>query len=57
MNEIPFDLKVTYLPTNFIEHERKQVGLRPELTALKQAARTAKIQFNNDDSDLYYFSK
>ncbi len=54
MNEIPFDLKVTYLPTNFIEYERKQANLRPELTALKQAARAAKIQFNNDDSNLYY---
>ncbi len=54
MNEIPFDLKVTYLPTNFIEYERKQAGLRPELTALKQAARLARISFNNDDSNLYY---
>lgn len=54
MNEIPFDLKVTYLPTNFIEYERKQANLRPELTALKRAARAANIQFNNDDSNLYY---
>lgn len=54
MNEIPFDLKVTYLPTNFIEYERKQANLRPELTALKQAARNADINFNNDDSNLYY---
>ena len=54
MNEIPFDLKVTYLPTNFIEHERKQAGLRPELTVLKQAARNAQISFNNDDANLYY---
>jgi len=54
MNEIPYDLKVTYLPTNFIEYERKQARLRPELTTLKQAARKAKIKFNNDDSNLYY---
>ncbi|EKB48275.1 hypothetical protein [Cecembia lonarensis] len=54
MNEIPFDLKVTYLPTNFIEFERKQADLRPELTTLKQAARAADIKFNNDDSNLYY---
>lgn len=54
MNEIPFDLKMTYLPTNFIECERKKAKLRPEMTALKQAARAASIQFNNDDSNLYY---
>jgi hypothetical protein len=54
INEIPFDLKVTYLPTNFIEHERKVAGLRPELTYLKQAARTANIKFGNNDSNLYY---
>ena len=54
MNEIPFDLKVTYLPTNFIEFERKQSDLKPELTVLKQAARSAGIKFKNDDSNLYY---
>ncbi len=56
MNEIPFDLKVTYLPTNFIEYERKKANLKPELTALKQAARAEHIQFNNNDSklNLYY---
>ncbi len=54
INEIPFDLKVTYLPTNFIEAERKLAGLRPELTTLKQAARSANLKFKNDDSNLYY---
>jgi len=54
MNNIPFDLKVTYLPTNFIKDERKNKGLRPELTVLKQAARNVGIHFNNDDSNLYY---
>lgn len=54
MNNIPFDLKVTYLPTNFIEDERRKKGLRPELTALKQSARNVGIRFSNDDSNLYY---
>ena len=54
INEIPFDLKVTYLPVNFIEHERKIAGLRPELTCLKQYARAANISFDNNDSNLYY---
>lgn len=54
INEIPFDLKVTYLPTNFVEDERKKANLRPELTILKQAARNANIKFSNNDSNLYY---
>ncbi len=54
INEIPFDLKVTYLPANFIEDQRKSSGLRPELTFLKQKAREVGIQFNNNDSNLYY---
>ena len=54
INEIPFDLKVTYLPTNFIEDERKKNGLRPELTFLKQSARNIGIRFNNNDTNLYY---
>lgn len=54
INEIPFDLKVTYLPANFIEEQRKASGLRPELTFLKQKAREVGIQFNDNDSNLYY---
>ena len=54
INEIPFDLKVTYLPTNFIESQRKLANLIPELTALKKAARDANITFNTDDSNLSY---
>jgi len=54
MNEIPFDLKATYLPANFIDKQRKQVGLLPELTFLKQSARKVGIKFKNNDSNLYY---
>ena len=54
INELPFDLKVTYLPVNFIEAERKKHDLRPEITALKIAARQCDIKFNNGDSNLYY---
>ncbi|TAE21795.1 MAG: hypothetical protein EAZ92_16590 [Candidatus Kapaibacterium sp.] len=53
---IPFDLKVTYLPTNFIETKRKERGLRPELTELKQKARQANIVFadHRRSDDTYY---
>lgn len=54
IKDIPFDLKVTYLPVNFIEKQRKQAGLRPELTFLKQRAREIGISFKNNDSNLYY---
>lgn len=56
VNNIPFDLKVTYLPANFIEAKRKEKGLRPELTELKQKARLANITFtrHKKSDDIYY---
>lgn len=45
VNQIPFGLKVTYFPTNFIEEKRKEYGLQPELTELKQQARKIGIPF------------
>lgn len=54
IEEIPFDLKVTYLPENFVVSERKSAGLRPEITVLKRAAREAKVSFENSDANLYY---
>ncbi len=43
VNQVPFDLKVTHLPEGYIAEARKQEGLRPELTLLRQAARSLKI--------------
>lgn len=43
INNIPFDLKVTYLPANFIETKRKEKGLKTELSELKQKAKEANI--------------
>jgi len=53
---VPFDLKVTYLPSNFIESKRRERGLRPELTELKQRARQANIVFaeHQRSDDTYY---
>ena len=51
---IPFDLKVTYLPANFVKTQRQLAGLRPELTFLKQRAREIGIKFINNDTNLYY---
>ena len=56
VNNIPFDLKVTYLPANFIESKRKQKGLQPELTELKRKAKKANIAFtaHKKADDIYY---
>lgn len=54
INNIPFDLKVTYLPVNFIKKQRNIAGLKPELTFLKQRAREIGISFVNNDTNLYY---
>lgn len=56
VNQIPFDLKVTYLPVNFIEEKRKEYGLKPELSELKQQARKIGITFqtHKKTSDTYH---
>lgn len=56
IGQIPFDLKVTYLPANFIEEKRKSYKLKPELTELKQHARKLDIVFQTHKkaSDTYY---
>lgn len=56
INNILFDLKVTYLPANFIEAKRKEKGLKPELTELKQKAKQANITFTKykKADDIYY---
>ncbi|MBX2893459.1 MAG: hypothetical protein KF734_21275 [Saprospiraceae bacterium] len=46
INDIPFDLKVTYLLAEFIKEKRKQKGFPAELTFLKQQAVKAKIVFD-----------
>lgn len=56
VNNIPFDLKVTYLPANFIESKRKEKGLKAELIELKQKAKQANISFTKHKKadDIYY---
>lgn len=48
---VPFDLKVTYMPEGYLKAKRKAVGLRPELTILRQFCRTNDIHFSNDLPD------
>lgn len=46
INDIPFDLKVTYLPAEYIKTKRKEKGYPVELTYLKKKAEQAKIDFD-----------
>jgi hypothetical protein len=48
IRDIPFDLKVTYLPEGYLARKRQEIGLRPELTLLKQTARLHKIPIPKD---------
>ncbi|MCB9363796.1 MAG: hypothetical protein H6587_04430 [Flavobacteriales bacterium] len=46
INNVPFDLKVTYLPAEYIKFKRKEKGLPVELTYLKGKAKEANITFD-----------
>lgn len=56
INDIPFDLKVTYLPAEYIKAKRKEKGLSVELTYLKKKAAEGKINFDKKGkpSDISY---
>ena len=56
INNIPFDLKVTYLPAEYIKAKRKEKSLPVELTFLKRKASEAGITFDKraKDADVYY---
>lgn len=46
ISNVPFDLKVTYLPEGFIKDIRKEKGLGNELTLLKALARDLDIHYD-----------
>lgn len=48
IGEVPFDLKVTYLPEGYLSESRRNAKKRPELTLLKQAARKHKLPIPSD---------
>ena len=47
INDVPYDLKVTYLPEGFVRDCRRADGLRPELTLLKQRSRQSSVHFDS----------
>lgn len=56
INNVPFDLKVTYLPAEYIKDKRKEKGYPVELTFLKKSAEEAKIVFDKTAKpvDIFY---
>jgi hypothetical protein len=56
INDVPFDLKVTYLPAEYIKAKRKKKKLPVELTFLKKKAKEAKIVFDKKakPADIFY---
>jgi hypothetical protein len=46
VNEIPFDLKVTFFPSEFIKARRREKGLPGELAFLKKKAKEYKINYD-----------
>ena len=47
INDVPFDLKVTYFPSEYLKQKRRERGLPVELTFLKSKARDLNISYNN----------
>ena len=56
VNQIPFDLKVTYFPAEFLKEQRKLKGYPVELTYLKSKAKELGIGFDKDakPSEIHY---
>jgi hypothetical protein len=56
VGDIPFDLKVTYLPAKYIKQKRKEKGLPVELTFLIHKAKEANISYdkNAKPNDIFY---
>lgn len=56
IKNIPFDLKVTYFPSEYLKLKRKEKGLPVELTFLKSNAKEMGILFDKSGtpSDVYY---
>ena len=52
INNVPYDLKVTYFPSEYLKIKRRERGYPVELTYLKSKAREFSIKFDNNASNL-----
>ncbi len=51
INNLPFDLKVTYLPNGFVDEQMKRMNYKNELSFLKSKAKTLGITFDKKSPD------
>ena len=57
INNIPFDLKVTYFPDGFMQMKRKDLGLQTELQELKNFAVKKRIEYDRAQKDKVIFTE
>lgn len=57
IGDIPFDLKVTYFPEEFMMANRKADGLPTELQVLKRFVKTLNIKYNREQKDKALFAE
>jgi hypothetical protein len=48
VDDVPFDLKVTYLPEGFIQNKRRAANMKPELTLVRSLARALGVEYDSD---------
>ena len=53
IKDVPFDLKVTYLPEGYIAEKRKALGLRREITVLKTCAQQFGVHYDRGMSQTH----
>lgn len=57
IGNIPFDLKVTYFPEEFMAASRKAEGLPTELQVFKRFVKTLGIKYNREQKDKILFAE
>lgn len=51
VDQVPFDLKVTYLPIGYMAEQRRKRGLKSEIAELRTYAKTYGVHFDRDTND------
>lgn len=57
IENVPFDLKVTYFPDGFMQMKRRELGLGAEIQELKRFARQKGITYNREQKNKAIFTE
>ncbi len=57
IDDVPFDLKVTYFPDGYMIEKRKAAGLPTEIQAVKQFAKMVGIDYNKQQKNKVIFAE